>query len=130
MDWELIVSVIFLGAMLYLAYSGGKANPMTTGKLKQEIDVENRKLADDIHIAKNQLMSLEQQLKGTASKEDVERLRSEMKDSATSDDVKEIGGQVNTVCAKVEGLEGAIERTDRGVQRLEHYFLKKGTGGR
>ena len=74
-------------------------------------------------------MVLEQQMNSVATQDDVSSLRREIAGHATSKEVADIKKEVTTVCEKVVGIEKSSDLTRQGVQRLEHYFLKKGIGG-
>ena len=116
-DWEVVAAVAIIAVMLWIARGQGRSNPVSTGKLQQ-----------DVHTTKNKLMVLEKQMESVATQEDISKLRKEMVGHATSDQVAAVKTEVAVVCEKVVGIEKSAERTAEGVKRLEHYFLKKGIG--
>lgn len=117
-DPEVIFAFVIILVMMVLAFKGGRNNPVTTGKLQQ-----------DLHTTKNKMMVIAQELAGAATKEDLENLRREISGSATSDEVAELSDKVTAVCTKVEGIEKMTDRTHDGVKRIEKMFLQKGING-
>lgn len=123
LDWEMIAAGAIILTMLYVAFRGGKDNPVGT-----------RKLMIDVHDMKNRVAVVEFALTKIATKDELESVRTsltaKMKSSATSDELAGVADKVTTVCEKVIGLEKSADRTAAGVDRLERYFLELGIKGR
>ncbi|MEO6361080.1 MAG: hypothetical protein ABIO43_10985 [Sphingomicrobium sp.] len=116
-DFEVLAAFAILGLMMVLAFKGGRNNPVTTGRL-----------ANDLHKTKNKLMVIAKELEEAATKADLEALRLEITGSATSVEVKALSDKVTTVCTKVDGIEKAADRTEEAVQRIEGFLIKKALG--
>jgi hypothetical protein len=122
-NWEVVGSILILAAMLYVAFRGGKENPVTT-----------RQLSIDIHKIKNRMQVIDAELQSAATKGDIEKLRADIAANtsagASSSEVSELKAKVAVVCEKVEGVEKLAGRTDDGVRRIEKMFLELGIKGR
>jgi polyhydroxyalkanoate synthesis regulator phasin len=128
-DLEAILALIILVSFGWLAFKGGKANPVSTGDLEKRV-------YKDIHEIKNEMQALYGRVDSSAKRSDIEALRTEIAQSAgertrtASRELGKIQDQVTTVCQKVEGIEKSADRTAAGVDRLERYFLELGIKGR
>lgn len=123
MDWQVLVSLGILIAVVAAVWRGGQANPVGT-----------RQILDRLGAFDRRLKKVEGKTSEAASRaavlvlaEKIERLEEH---AASSGEVLALAEKINGVEGRlrvqIEGVEKAADRTEAAVQRIEGYFIEQG----
>lgn len=105
LEWAIIIFIVL--AIAFVVWKGGAANPMGTGRLSRKVG----HLTGEVSNLGTRMKHVEQE---------VEELKEE---AATTKDIARLE-------EKIAGHHALLERTSKGVDRIERLFIEKGVNGK
>jgi len=117
-DTASILAFVMLAALIIVAWRSGKSPETGRAMLKEHARLKSR------------LTSVEEALKGCATRSDVAALSGKIdaleEHAASAGDINALEGKINVCLTKIDAVEKAADRTESSVEWLKNYFIQRG----